>query len=149
MFRRPLVHSGLFVLLLVAAPARTQADEFIDVGDLPGGSFFSIAKGVSADGSVVVGDSSGVNGTEAFRWTQTGGMIGLGAFPGGVIFQSRANGVSADGSVIVGYGTNVDGNKEAFRWTQADGMVGLGDLLGGGFESQAYGVSADGSVIVG
>ncbi|HEX6980978.1 MAG TPA: autotransporter domain-containing protein [Alphaproteobacteria bacterium] len=134
-------------MLTAASPARVQADEFIDPGDLPGGSFFAIAKGVSADGTVVVGDSGGVNGTEAFRWTQTGGMIGLGDLPGG-IFQSRANGVSADGSVVVGYSLSGNGT-EAFRWTQGTGMVGLGDLAGGSFESQALGVNADGSVIVG
>jgi probable HAF family extracellular repeat protein len=83
----------------------------------------------------------------AFRWTQAGGMVGLGDLPGGVFF-SAANGVSADGAVVVGRGSSSNGN-EAFRWTQAGGMVGLGDLPGGGFFSAANGVSADGAVVVG
>ncbi len=34
--------------------------------------------GLSADGSVVVGVSNSASGTEAFRWTAGGGMVGLG-----------------------------------------------------------------------
>lgn len=43
------------VLLLFLAPA-TQA-QIVGLGDLAGGQFFSIATGVSNDGSVVVGYS--------------------------------------------------------------------------------------------
>ncbi len=39
----------------------------IGLGDMLGGDFYSAAHGVSADGSVVVGDSSSANGGEAFR----------------------------------------------------------------------------------
>ena len=46
----------------------------------------SNANAVSADGSVVVGYSSsaasGPFATEAFRWTQAGGIVGLGDLPG-------------------------------------------------------------------
>ena len=48
------------------------------LGDLPGGDASSFARGVSADGSVVVGNSGaedpefpGFTQYEAFRWTQT------------------------------------------------------------------------------
>lgn len=129
-----------------AASAMAQAT-FQTLGDLPGGNVWSLVYGVSADGLVIVGNSSSANGQEAFAWTQAGGMIGLGDLAGG-IFQSNAAGVSADGSVIVGTGRSTAGT-EVFRWTQAGGMVGLGDLPGGGFSSNACGVSADGSVSVG
>ena len=43
-------------------------------GSLPGGSRNSIATGVSADGSVVVGASHGQSGLEAFVWDSTHGM---------------------------------------------------------------------------
>ncbi len=129
----------------VAVPA--QAASFQGLGGLPG-SFSSSATGVSADGSVVVGSSTRTPmwTTEAFRWTQATGMVGLGDLPGGS-FYSDANGVSADGSVVVGI-SNIGNGNEAFRWTQATGMVGLGNLSGWN-SSSASGVSADGSVVVG
>jgi probable HAF family extracellular repeat protein len=119
----------------------------VGLGDLPGGGFFSTANGVSADGSVVVGQGTSANGAEAFRWTQATGVVGLGDLPGD-IFESLAFGVSADGSVVVGRSRSANGT-EAFRWTQGTGMVGLGDLSGSLFGSSASGVSADGSVVVG
>ena len=134
-----------FLALGLAPPAEAQS--FQGLGDLAGGSFFSRANGVSADGSVVVGQSNSTSGVEAFRWTSVGGMVGLGDLPGG-IFRSAATGVSADGSVVVGLGNSASG-EEAFRWTSGGGMVGLGDLPGGIFQSQAVDVSADGSVVVG
>ena len=119
----------------------------VGLGDLPGGSVYSSANRVSADGSVIVGGSDSSSGYEVFHWTSGGGMVGLGYLPGGSV--SEAYGVSADGSVIVGLGTvGESGLEEAFRWTSGGGMVGLGDLPGGSF-SFALSVSADGSVIVG
>jgi len=133
------------------------------LGDLPGGSFYSYAYGVSGDGSVVVGYSNSASDKEAFYWTETGGMVGLGALPGGT-FVSEAFAVSADGSVIVGR-SGYSTDEEPFRWKDLNGNglvdpdetldnhpeFGLGRLPGswqpGG--SQAYGVSADGSVVVG
>ncbi|MCA2665657.1 MAG: hypothetical protein IM486_14370 [Microcystis sp. M114S2] len=97
----------------------------------------------------MVGRGVSVSGDEAFRWTQTTGIVGLGDLPGG-IFNSSATAVSANGSIVVGRGGVISvNNSEAFRWTQATGMVGLGDLPGGSFNSIAWGVSADGSVVVG
>lgn len=108
------------------------------------GGFPSVAFGVSADGSAVVGGSSG--GDRALRWTQ-GGTWNLGNLAG-VPSQSLASAASADGSVVVGLSTSASG-QEAFRWTEAGGMVGLGDLPGGSFNSVAVGTSADGGVVVG
>jgi probable HAF family extracellular repeat protein len=132
----------------------TPSGGMVGLGDLIGGDFYSSAVGVSADGSVVIGNSSSASSGpsadsryEAFRWTPSGGMAGLGDLPGG-IFYSYASSVSADGSVVVGYGNSANG-YEAFRWTQSDGMVGLGDLPGGLFYGYASSVSADGSVVVG
>jgi probable HAF family extracellular repeat protein len=138
--------STLFSLTALSSLAQA-ADTFTGLDDLVGGSFYSLAYGVSADGAVVVGQSNGTSGYEAFRWTQAGGMVGLGDLAGGG-FNSQANGVSADGAVVVGVSSSTYGN-EAFRWTQAGGMVGLGDLAGGFFFSSASGVSADGAVVVG
>ena len=101
-------------LSLLAAPA--QAASFRGLGSLSSTS-------ISADGSVIVGNS----GSQAFRWTQEDGMIGLGSL-GGTF--STADGVSADGSVVVGYSNHPNGYQiEAFRWTQVDGMLGLGFFM--------------------
>jgi uncharacterized membrane protein len=88
---------------------------------------------------------------EAYRWTQSGGMVPLGDLPGNSPddpFFSYSTDVSADGSVVVGVGLAIH-RFEAFRWTSQDGMIGLGSLLGPDYGSHAYGVSANGSVIVG
>jgi probable HAF family extracellular repeat protein len=126
----------------------TSEQGMVGLGDLGGGSFESVARGASADGSVIVGYSASPTGLEAFRWAETTGMVGLGDLAGWS-FSSAAFGVSADGSVVVGRSVQQGGSLEAFRWTPTGGMVGLGDLPGGRFESSAYGVSADGSVVVG
>lgn len=146
---------GAMLGLIVLAQPTYAAPSFQGLGDLPGGTVESLGFGVSRDGSVVVGQSrsgsdSG-NVIEAFRWTQSTGMIGLGDLSGGG-FRSRAWGASADGSVVVGSGnsgTLPDARIEAMRWSQSTGMLGLGDLPGGDFWSEAYGVSANGSVIFG
>jgi probable HAF family extracellular repeat protein len=116
----------------------SQAQRLIWLGTLGGSE--SMAWGVSADGSVVVG----ISGGRAFRWTAARGMQDLGTLGGS---ESVAWGVSADGSVVVGWAWNAAGKGRAFRWTAARGMQDLG-MLGGG-ESEAHGVSADGSVVVG
>jgi probable HAF family extracellular repeat protein len=132
-------------LLLLMGASRVLSATLRPLGDLPGGTFSSGASAVSADGSVVVGQSSSASGSQAFRWTSAGGMVGLGDLPGG-IFSSAARGVSDDGLVVVGEGTSP--NLEAFRWTAGSGMVGLGRLPGT-FDGRAFGVSGDGSVVVG
>lgn len=122
----------------------TQTDGMIGLGELPGAIYGSEARGVSADGSVIIGCNSSVG--QAFKWTPATGMIGLDVPDNG--WGNMAYGVSADGSVIVGAGyTGYE--TEACKWTQEDGWVGIGDLSGGSFYSVAYGISANDSVIVG
>ena len=72
------------------------------LGWIEGGNFSGQqARGVSTDGSVIVGFSDSAEGAQAFRWTADLGMVGLGDLDGGS-FVSRAYGVSGDGSVVVG-----------------------------------------------
>ena len=94
----------------------------VGLGDLPGGGFSSGANGVSADGSVVVGQGSSASGFEAFIWDATNGMrslktvlidLGLGpALAGWTLTSAWA--ISPDGLSIVGYGTNPSGDNEAW-----------------------------------
>lgn len=126
-----------------------STNEVQNLGDLPGGTNFSVAKDVSDDGSVVVGrSSSGLSAanTEAFRRADSA-ILGLGDLSGGA-FHSAANACSADGSMVVGFGTSGSG-REALRWQTTTGLVPLSDLSGGIFESEALDVSGDGIVAVG
>jgi probable HAF family extracellular repeat protein len=119
----------------------------VNLGALSGGGAFSYARGISADGNVVVGYSDSSSGTRAFRWTSEEGMVGLGNLPDGS-FWSSAYGVSPEGTVVVGNSVSSSGT-EAFRWTSENGMVGLGDLPGGTFSSEARSTSGNGTVVVG
>ena len=120
---------------VVEAYRWTEAAGMIGLGHLFGDNI-SVARGVSANGAVVVGDScQGWGPCKAFRWTQDGGMVDLSAIPGAS--DSTAYAASADGSVVVG----VSGDK-AFRWTESDGPLSLGAGV-------AYDVSSDGNIVVG
>ena len=119
----------------------------VGLGDLPGGSSFSSAQGVSADGLVVVGGGSTVLGSEAFIWDSANGMQNLQA-----VMEDQfglnltgwkltyAFDVSADGLIIVGWGRNPEGNAEAWIATLpsapecpadfiVDGFVNVTDLI--------------------
>jgi probable HAF family extracellular repeat protein len=136
----------------------TAADGVTGLGFLPGGSGFSRASGISADGQVVIGSSqNSASDTEAFRWTESGGMVGLGDLPGGE-FYSDASDTTADGSIVVGQGTTSEGSAP-FIWDETNGMrnladvltddYGLGDALAGWDLNLATAISDDGKVIVG
>ena len=104
----------------------------------------SSATGVSADGSVVVGETVDLGGNEvAFRW-ENNLMTTLGSTAGRT--DSDCWGVSADGLVVVGAVSNSGNNLLAYRW-EGGLMSDLGTL--GGAESYANAVSADGSIVVG
>ena len=101
----------------------TQETGMVGLGTLTNDSI-SFARGVSADGSVVVGYDISYdinrNQSEAFVWTHTGGivslketLIGEGLDVSGWTLSS-ATAISADGFTIVGNGTNPSGQSEAW-----------------------------------
>lgn len=114
------------------------------LGVLPGAAE-SAARAISADGSIVAGDSGG-----AFFWTAASGMTAIPALAA----SKGVAALSADGTVVVGYiwaGTH----DEAYRWSASGGLTTLGVFgpmnrqsqnLEGSYASAA---SADASVIVG
>ncbi len=130
------------------------------------------ALGVSADGSVIVGNSfisssscldcvpPVVSRNNAVSWTNQGAPTLLGQVPGGD-YGSSARAVAADGSVVVGmYQVDPDDPLTGFRafvWTAGSGMQKLFDVLllegatglSGWTLLQATGVSADGRTIAG
>ena len=127
--------SPVWFLSLVIATI-SQTPYFEGLGFLPGGTD-SYSHGISGDGSVAVGQSSG-----AFRWDLNSGLQLIDPD------TTEANDASLDGSVIVGTGHG-PGVHTAFRWSELAGMNYLGDLPGGESFSVARSVSADGSVVVG
>lgn len=121
------VLAGLVALLAPAAPgAALEAATFEPLGFLPGGAA-SVARGVSADGRVVVGEAQDGNAdTLAFRWV-AGTMTAIGHL-GGSVAYSAAYAASRDGSVVVGvtaYPTN-EGGLAGFHWADGTMAVRLG-----------------------
>jgi probable HAF family extracellular repeat protein len=130
----------------------SQSSSFIGLGDLAGGVFSSEALSVSADGSVVVGNSATVKGPQAFIWTESSGMVSLGNVADNSFKKSWANKVSADGKTVVGdgdpKGAGNYNDRQGFVWTAADGMKKFGSL-DSSVSYRASAVSSDGSVIAG
>jgi probable HAF family extracellular repeat protein len=93
----------------------TENDGMQNLGTLGSGYSYSLAYGVSADGSVVVGWSDG----RAFRWTASGGMEDLNTTYASLLTNgsvlSVASAISPDGRYIVGWGWNAaTGRTEAY-----------------------------------
>lgn len=134
------------------APSFTWRDGVrSDFGLEPGLPIFTLAAGISGNGSVVVGAGRNFSTNfVAYRWSGPGTYESLGV-PSGYD-RSWAVGVSGDGSVIAGRAEfGVTGNiGQAFRWTEGGGFQMLGVTRPGqhGF-SQSMGVSRDGSTVVG
>ncbi len=136
----------------------------------PGLTESSNASAASYDGSVIVGQSTSANadyplyagGGEAFLWTPSGGMVGLGDLPGG-FFSSLALDVTADGKTVVGSShTSVTtppgvAPVQAFIWDPVHGMRLLQDVLASEYGldlsdwilSSPGGISADGQTMFG
>jgi probable HAF family extracellular repeat protein len=112
-----------------------------DLGELAGVAGATIAQGVSADGSIVVGDTQGTP-SHAWIWNATDGMHDIGSLMPGATTSAR--GVSADGSLVVGYS-----GGRAFRWTATTGMTAIADDLPAGAGVAANAISGDGSTVVG
>ena len=71
-------------------------------GGVPSGAVLSAALGVSADGSIIVGDAWVAHSqTHAFRWDAVNGMVDLGNLQAGG--SSFARSISADGTTILGW----------------------------------------------
>ncbi len=157
-------------------PATGEGDLLVlsDLLEFPGGTHYSCANDVSADGSIIVGKAAYamlMNPREpteyyyqAYRWSDKnengqddpGELQGLGTlkeqeFPFSP--ESVANACTPDGSVIVGWSDSDDGSQ-AFLWTLTDPDTGDGEMIGLGIlnghtSSIALDVSADGSVVIG
>ncbi len=112
------------------------ADGTVGLGDLPGGSFDSVANAVSGDGSVVVGRGTIAGDVQqAFRWTSATGMVSVADYLSGLGVDlgtwslASATGISADGQVMVGFGTDPGGSTEAWL-ARGAGLTTMSDFVG-------------------
>ncbi|MGE3244129.1 MAG: hypothetical protein AB7G28_03010 [Pirellulales bacterium] len=153
----------------------TAEGGIVELGFLNGHTA-SVAYGVSADGSVIVGASGDYGATEAFRWTAETGMVRLEPLDADRCDDSSyghaAYSVSADGAVVVGRSTSKTG-WNAVVWDARGRVRSVRELLVSSFQDRgrhddskngdmhdrqrlrgwklqtATAVSADGSVVVG
>jgi probable HAF family extracellular repeat protein len=137
---------------LVHAFEWTPSQGMVDLApQLNGLTGVSIAHGVSADGSVVVGTLNPVTTSlSAFRWSAASGMTTLGSIDSNGA-ETSALGISADGSTTVGWGISLAGQGaiHSVLWHQNGVAVDLGAIGGIAGSSMATAVNQDGSVIVG
>jgi PEP-CTERM motif len=128
--RRRVTRAILVAALSMSLSGRAQAVTYnvTDIGLLPG-FVSSTAMSVDNSGEVVGYDTNASGNTEAFYWTQSGGLVGLGGT------NSEALGV--DEGNVVGIS-----NARSFRWTSGTGLVQI-DLNRG----QANAVNSSGEVV--
>jgi hypothetical protein len=111
-------------------------------------------RAISADGTVSVGDvfnydpqALAIIASQAYRWTSSGGVQGIGYLPGGN--RSTASAVTPDGSQVLGSSstaTSPDGSPDTFfLWNTSGGMTDLGHPKLPGYAG-GIAISADGGI---
>jgi probable HAF family extracellular repeat protein len=120
---------------------------------LPGGSN-SLAKAVSGDGSVIVGESDSASDRQAFRWTAKGGIVGLGYLPSGTngfAFGYSANSTNSSKGAVSSVGSQSAPSYAAPPPSSANAVSGDGSVVVGGSKStsgyQAFRWTADGGMV--
>ncbi|MEM9065896.1 MAG: GC-type dockerin domain-anchored protein [Planctomycetota bacterium] len=124
-------------------------------------AFSSVAHGISADGTVVVGSATGPTGpNQAFRWVEGEGIASISQIESSfalfeefdILVRSEARAVSADGNVVAGSAVTPMSpsilDSLATRWTESEFMVEL-EIDPAVQKSGARGISDDGQVLVG
>jgi len=144
----PFTLRRLVALTCACFVSHANADaSFQGIGDVAGGSFSSLAQGVSADGLTVVGQGQGANGVNlAIVWTAATGIKAL--------YSSNTSGIaykaSGDGKVVAGRDSS--NGARAFRDTVGGQFTFLGGLNPGGNpanQGRSWAISADATVTVG
>ena len=119
---------------------------FIPIVPLPNNDH-CIPYAISGDGNVIVGECPWPNQIEAFYYTVSEGIVGMGLVPGA--YGSTARAVSEDGSVIVGWHLFLEpGEFKGFRWTKTTGYDPLPPVPGRVYQ-RATGIAGNVSIIVG
>jgi probable HAF family extracellular repeat protein len=120
------------------------------LGTLPGGTG-SDARSVSADGSIVVGESQTATGAKPFRWTLETGMVELGSSNPDNYVASVF--VSGNGQYVLGANFTT---SEGFIWTELAGITSVESyLLSGSVDLTGWsnltanGITDDGRYLIG
>jgi uncharacterized membrane protein len=127
----------------------TEQSGLQNLPDYRPGAIFTSTKGISRDGSTIVG----VGRTEFFgyndgwKWTESGGFSLLPGIPGALAVNTEAHAVNGDGTIIVGQGAAPVQGTWAHVWQ--DDQVRVLPPLPGYRSSVAYDLSDDGSLITG
>ena len=126
------------------------------LGFLSGADPYSTARGISANGSVIVGTSRGSDGVErAYRWS--GGVFtALNRFgcdscdPVTQAFGVSGNGLVAVGSALARGAGSSPIHLDPVRWPGGGTGIGdLGNLAGPQEAGEAFGASTTGAIVVG
>src|SRR5215204_2078132 len=121
---------GLFCgFFILAAAEAAPLYSVTNLGALPSINNYSTGISIGNDGSATGFSAKMTLYPEAFAWTASGGMVGLGDLPGGNE-SSLGSGVNSLGH-IVGNGSvekvdASDSGVRAFLWTPGGGMQNLG-----------------------
>ncbi len=110
---------------------------------------YTNVRGLSRDGSTIVGNGSMFFGAvqEAWKWTATSGYTILAPAPGSNLATAFASASNNDGSIIAGLDTGPNGRTRAIIWTNE---VPLALVPSQGYrDSVAHDLSDDGTLIVG
>lgn len=149
---RPVTGVGILVAVILGTTIQLSEaqDVFEGLGDLPGGTFASLADFTSLNGNVIVGRSSNGSAYVPFIWTPESGMTALDLLPESASGSSGAivNDMSDGGDVIVGHYSTATETK-AFVVRDGIYTAGVGALDGNYYRSLAISVSDDGDRILG
>jgi uncharacterized membrane protein len=118
------------------------------------------AVATNSTGSIVVGSVVLAEGEEAFRWTEDGGLVGLGHLPEHeetAYVASMAVSTTEDGRLIVGQESVGPYATRAFAWTREQGMQPLDEFLWDQYQLELSGwslhsvadMTSDGRVLIG
>lgn len=128
----------------------TLANGMEEIGSFSDPVFPAVATGVSANGSVVVGEDDG-SPISGYRWTSGVGVQVIEDLPDGpAVLDWDIRAVSGDGRAIVGRARpSSDSVPQALRWSDAGGFEWIGAFPSGDGRSDGNATSRDGSVVVG
>lgn len=144
-FRLPVL---LATALASIGSALAEAPSFRGLGQLPWGDFSVRPTGISADGSIIVGNGHTNGQNLAVQWTAASGYRFLLAPDGTSHWLTTVAGISGDGFVTAGH-------ENEWQWgapfvlTQPDGYLPLGELPDGATGSIVADLSTDGTSVAG
>jgi uncharacterized membrane protein len=147
--RIPYLGFAALASLAVASPVAAAGGSFTGLGFLNPSFPSSTNPYVDADGTVVAGTSNYADGlNEAFVWTSSGGIVGLGF--ANRTHESAAGGISANGQVVDGTAQGTRTGRYYVRSVPVDrkgtGMEAFNDQKAA---TGAFGLNRNGSIMAG